>query len=679
MTSGYYDGLKKTVHQRFDFRVVMSEGDTREIVQAVDIERFTARYLNATRLNASELESWYKRSREQHDGTSEPVPSACGTCRHRKPCHHAFGAHEGMGLYPLNPTAIGNITRRVSPGGFNPRTQLKEGYQPILANYADALRTGRFPPPELLARLGGSTLRATVDSELIRRDSVDYARRGVLLDLWTSSNAVVGNLDLVIHQAFDLPPLSDAAATPVEAAPTTKPREAATTAPTRRQSNPKLDSQVLELDQWKSGGALSQDTTQTLRELVFEAVATHIDWNAQHLIQGEFAGNTKVFNQARSINFRNQFLSEQRATIQLRIPLREDDFVNATLALQGLILFQHHRSWQFPDGTTHYRAYLRQVDLWSLHVLDQVNSVTESRDQWDPVPASIELLAISARILGRPRLRHPEVADYVDAFLAKPSDKDESERSKPWQELAKTALAHSEKLKGLVLSRVGCAKGRARRSQIIDAAHVLPSLADVRRTWRPTQTIPADLIKQVRFVSDCRDTFAELLDAATAAEREFQLERYGQVAHQLGAEGEQPDVVAAKRKTTADALRKALHAAVQANILSGVNKADFEEKLQKFEGFQIQQWAESAQRLSAESDPARLLAELSLVPGGAARTANDLLESADRMLSRTNEVIDQELRDHTDGAAEELFATEQAITDDLAAIDNALASLGNGQ
>src|SRR5207249_1578887 len=83
----------------------------------------------------------------------------------------------------------------------------KEGYKPILENHANALRRGAFPPPELLQRLGMSRLRAVVDQKMQRTDPTNYARRAVLVDLWTSADDVI-DLDPVIHQAFDLPMLN---------------------------------------------------------------------------------------------------------------------------------------------------------------------------------------------------------------------------------------------------------------------------------------------------------------------------------------------------------------------------------------------------------------------------------------------------------------------------------------
>ena len=687
MTSGYYEGLRKNVHQRFDFRLVMGERDVRGTATQLDVERFTARYLNAARLTTAELSEWY-RSGGGPAGTGEPVPSACEECPFRGPCHRTFGAHDGMGLYPFSRVAIANITERVSSQGFNPRTQLKEAYKPILENHAPALRDGRFPPPELASRVGGVRLPPIVAAALPRLDPSEHARRAVLLDLWANAREV-RNLDPVLHRAFALDALELGEAPTITTAgadartveggvPVTQPERPSPTGATasapRSPAEMRLERQLREVEEWSAGGPMSQDLMQDLREVVYAAVVAHIDWNTLHLIPGEFSGQ-KGFRQRNSVNFARQVLPSARATIELPVPLREEELAEAALALQGLLRLKYHRSWRFEDGGKHYRAYLRQVDGWAGHVVAQVDQITESGTVWDPIPASIELLSVGARVLGRPRSRDPERPDLVDALFADVPERDESDRSGTWQELSRLVRKYQEKTQQVVLSRVACSKGESRQIQVIDAARVLPTLSELRRTSRPAQGIPADLDRSSRFLFEYRQAFDTRLDEAVRDERAHQLARYEQVARQLGAENDLPEIAAAKRRDACSALRRVLESAANASVLAGVQKSTFEEALAEFEGAQFQAWAESIQRLRVEEDPGRLLTELSLVPASTARVSTEIVELADRMLTRTDALVRSEVGDNESEGTEELEQVQKAIEEGLWNIQQDLAIL----
>lgn len=381
---------------------------------------------------------------------------------------------------------------------------------------------------------------------------------------------------------------------------------------------------------------MSQDLATSLREVVHPAVVSHIDWNALHLIPGDFVGNTKAFRQSNSIVFARQFLSGGQAAIKLPIPLRQDDDpTESALALQGLLLFRHYRSWRFPDGGMYYRAYLRQVDAWTKRVLDQIDRVTDSAEVWDPIPGAVELLAVGARILGRPRSRDPQKPDLVDALFADLPDREDGDRSPAWQGLTKLVRRHQTKVQEVLTSRVACSKGDSRKLQVIDAAHILPTLSQIRRIWRPAEHIPEDITRSLRFLLEYRQGLDELLEQAVAAERANQLARYDAIAEQIDAMGGTPEQAVAKRAEVVGALRGVLDAAVSAGVLAGAQRATLDEKLTEFEGVQLQAWADSVTGIRETEEFSRLLAELSLVPGNTGRVSVELVELAEKMLTAT--------------------------------------------
>jgi hypothetical protein len=671
MTSGYYQGLKDTIHQRFDFRVIMGESETRGELSSTEVSHFTARYLNAARLAASALAGWHTGQSGSESSGDEPVPNACEVCKFRSECHAAFGESEGMGLYPFSPNAISHVSKRVSPNGFNPRTQLKEGYKPILENHAVALHEGYFPPPELLTRLGDSRLSTVTDAEIKQKDPANRARRAVLLDLW-SSETRIHNLDPMIHRAFDLPELDLGSPPPPPPSPTTPDGgPVIENLPDR-----KLQAQLIEIDTWRAGGTMSQSLANSLREVVYQAVVSHVDWNALHLIPGNFVGAGNGFRQANSIVFLRQVLQGGRGAIQLQIPQLNEDPTDAALALQGLLHFKHHGSWQFANAMTFYRAFARQVDMWGKQIVAQVNRLTESQKEWDPVPAGVELLAIGARIFGRPRSRDPERQDLVDALFADLPERDDEGRSEGWQKLERLVRKHHDKTREIVLSRIACSKGDSRKLQMIDVSHVLPALSGIRRTGRPSEVIPPDLPKSMRFLIDYRQSADEWVESAVNEERSYQLDQFQFIAEQLGSSVSDIATIGDKRQEAIGALRQALNAAVDAGVLAGPSKATLDEKLIQFEGVQIQAWAESISRIHNEEDSARLMTNISLIPTNAARVAKETLELADRFLTRTNAVVLQGGSGGDENSARELNEVQESINGDLTSMIDTLGVFG---
>src|SRR5262249_32872319 len=152
-TKGYFETLFDTVQTRADFCVTLDPpGDSRNVMSEAEVEQFVARYLNAARLEESELIEWLESAHSTGDHTPGPPPVACSGCEHRAKCHEAFGEHGGIGLYPFNAVAVQRMVERASPDGFNPRFVIQRVLKTMLVSYIEDLRSGQFPPPALLDR-----------------------------------------------------------------------------------------------------------------------------------------------------------------------------------------------------------------------------------------------------------------------------------------------------------------------------------------------------------------------------------------------------------------------------------------------------------------------------------------------------------------------------------------------
>ena len=618
VTSGYFDELPETVRDRIRFRVNMNTVTESggELFAPEDVEIFAARYLNAVRVGDESLRAW------QADGVDAgAVPNRCDDCPFRDTCHAGFGARDGIGMYPFNATALHAMLRNASPEGFNPRRLLNRVLKITLAEHAEDLRNGAFPSPSLLVRMGGSKLPALISDQLRQLDPADHGRREALLELWSDSRSIV-DLDPAIHQAFNLPPLDGRA-------PVTVSRPAAPS-PERNRSDAEelprsLAESIAALDAWAQGGAFPQRVGTDLRKPLFDAISARIDWDAEMLLRGAFQGEGGKPFQSRSITFLRGTQAGS-AAVQLLLPLPESSITQTAIALQGVLLYKHHKHWSFPSGGRYLRAYARELDRWSEAVLGQVRRPRTSGEQWDPVPAAVELLAIGARMAGRPLASADSMHEQVSALLEDWSNIDTSARSPAWKTLFDTFRRHRATLVEIVRARTACTKGGSTDVKVIDVAQLVPVLQQVRRTWEPREEIPTDIRSEYAAVREVRARVDDLLKQAIVDERQRYLDWFGRVAGEMG---DPP-----QRKPVIEAARMALQTAIESGAPLGIPRAEYEECVGSLERMVSFDWAvAAAARVRDESEFGALLAELG-------RRFDEPMQTSERFLDLTGVALD---------------------------------------
>ncbi|HEX8395042.1 MAG TPA: protein DpdH [Longimicrobium sp.] len=620
VTSGYFDKLPETVRERIRFRVKMDASDEGGggLFTPEDVEAFAARYLNAVRAGDEPLRAW------QADGAhADAVPNACDECPFRHTCHAGFGARDGIGLYPFNATALHGMLRKASPEGFNPRRLLNRVLKITLADHAEDLRDGEFPSPALLARMGGSTLPALVSSQLRQLDPIGHGRREALLEFWSGARTIV-DLDPAIHGAFDLPPLDGRAPAPVSRPVTPTPVPERTQPPTEKIPQSLAESITL-LDAWARGDAFPQRLGNDLRKPLFEAISARIDWDAELLLRGAFQGAGGKPFQPRSINFLRGTQAGS-ATVQLVLPLAGSPITQTAIALQGMLLYEHHGHWKFPSGGRYLRAYARELDRWSEAVLVQLRRPRTSGEAWDPVPAAAELLAIGARMAGRPQASADSMHEQVSALFEDWSTVDTSSRSPAWKTLFDTFRRHRGTLVEIVRARTACTKGGSTDVKVIDVVQLVPVLQQVRRTWEPREEIPTDIRSEYAAVREVRARMDDLLKQAIVGERQRYLEWFGRVAGEMG---DPP-----QRKPAIEAARMALQTAIESGAPLGIPRAEYDECVGSLERMVSFDWAvAAAARVRDEREFGALLAELG-------RRFDEPMQTSERFLNLTGVALD---------------------------------------
>jgi hypothetical protein len=667
-TNNYFEKVEDTVSQRTTFVVSLDREMTGAdgVVSPQEFQHFATRYLNAARVGSEALERWYEGRDEEED---TPPPNACASCDFAPTCHAAFGAQGGMGLYPFNAAALGEMYARVGAQGFSPRQLITGVLRPTLEKYGPDIAEGSFPPPALLAGLGGARISAADRTDIIARGAALAPRREVLQEFWAGGRLV--DLDPAVHRAFELPPAgfgTDIVPPPPPVRPVPPIGPGPTSPPGREEISRREEETFLALDRWQNGTQLTQDATNALRGLVYNAVANRIDWSAEMLLRGEFASPTgsTPFRQ-RSINFENQESQHQKSLVQLTLPLAGDSLTDTALALQALLLFEHYGDWHFTRGlrgARYQRILARMLDRWAEQVLSQIRA-TFRLEPWDPVPAAVELLALGARMAGGLSPLRPSAEELVDAVFS-PLPAGADGRAPAWAELVQALQKQRGALSDLVIARVGASKG-IERARIVDASRLLGPLAAVSSDWRPREPLPEDLpASSFDALRRARAAAERLLDEALEQERDRQLAAFAAVAAHLGD---------ADHRAAADALRSAMVRARDGGVFAGVNPEVLERTVQAFRTSAFTGWAEHVRRVHTETEPRQRIGLLSQDHSRAATAGADFVDAADRFLTASTQRTEAEVAQLAQGAGRDLEATLRGIDGNFAALDAALAMI----
>lgn len=645
LTTGYleFEHLPKTVIERIDFRVNMDvdTADTAGVITADDLTQFTSRYLNAIRLEEAELVSWA----DGQIGNAEytPAPNACKRCDFESECHPAFGSYNEMGLYPFTPKAISQMYARTAGQKFSPRSLINRVLKHTLETYGEDLRRGNFPPAELLYSIGRSEMSASLTKEIEDSDPLHAGRRKVLIELWTKGDKLI-NLDKRIHEAFSLPELSniDAGGNVIPQAPETPP------APSRPTLTPGLPAQLEQnlqiLDAWQNQTQqIPQTLTNKLRDLIFRAVVERIEWDAEHLLPGTFSGKegAKPFKPT-SINFVGQQPQFGRALITLTIPGGDDvSRTEAALALQGLLLFEEYKNWKFTwggrAGGWYFRHYAGCLDQWSKIVVDQIRRpVSNSQEVWDPVPAVVELLAIGTRLAGRPAASNITTEEQVNALFVGIESVDVSKRSLAWVELFDSFSTHRANLLEIIKSRTPCTKGGNAQFQVVDASQFLKPLRAIRKTWKPSERVPAGLRRELESLWQFREKIDSLLDTAIEQEKARYLNWYESTMNKLG-EG-------SKRQQILGFVNEAMTAVDADGGLTPAKRAELETVSLDFKNAQFENCLAGMRRIRDAATSAELLLDLSSNYEGAMRATSAFIEAVDKFLATAKARVEADIR-----------------------------------
>jgi hypothetical protein len=631
-TTGYFKSLIDTVQQRVTFSVNLNIDTIGEqsLITQNDIQVFVARYLNAVRLEEREIENW------ANSQSRDELPSACSECEHSQACHTGFGHIQGMGLYPFNSKALAQMFSRVNPGEFNPRILIRDVLKHTLENSIDDIKNGTFPSVTLGNYFGNMRLSTDVKLHIQTKDPQNSKRREIFLDLWDDSNELC-NLSPEVHTAFNLPLLDVK----------TKPKEIPQVIPENRRVPPRvvepsgeyqidtsLQEKLEELNSWNNQGQLSDTLAQHIRQLLFPAIIEKIEWDTEMLLKGSFIGSGgKLLKQENLIFHNPKKLKRTRYSgIIVSLPLNPDDdkeFTETVYVIQGILKYNKFGNWKFENGDRYFRMYAKYLERWSQYVIEKIRLYPrESGEPWNPVPAAVELLAISATMAGCPT---NTLENLINSLFIDLDKNDDTTRASSWKKLFDTfsLKRNREALLDIVKSRIACTKGSKSTFQIIDAIQIIEPLEKVRKSWQPQEQIPEDVRDKFPELQKVRQQVDELLEKAIQEEYERQLDIYQRLISELGEDIKTKDVI--------DSLKTAMEAAQDAAVFHG-NFEDMTNVLHQFMPRAIKTYRETMKRVKTEkenpeSDIGQLLQYLS-------KDYQKVITDSSRFFNNTNYFLD---------------------------------------
>jgi len=664
-TTGNFEKLFDTVRTRTSFSVTLDIKTSGQSSIKPDLSRFVARYLNAVRLDNHRILNWYESS------TVNSVPNACNNCQYQEVCHKGFGEVDGMGLYPFTSLALEQMYVRLDEEIFNPRALIQKVLKYILDSCIIDILQGEFPPVKLLEHLSSgtlsNTLSAIVRDRIKNTDPQNSTRREVLLELWTTEQDLI-DLEPEIHEAFNIPMLG--VTLPVANKKKISEIKAIIELPISSNSYIefpplKIADHIAALNRWQNGEQLSQEVAAKLRVLVHDAISNKIDWDAELLLKSYFTSKLFINN---SIGFHKSVTDPNVGDkLKLMLPLNvaDQDLRDTAMALQALLLFDCYGHWQFNDGLTYLLKLANQLEKWSNCVLGQIRKPHKtSNEEWNPLPATVELMAIASRMAGNPS-DLPET--MLNSLFLKLGDPNKTEgRTQAWETLMKTFKTYYDDLRKILDSRIPCTKGGVAGFQIIDVASIIEPLTKVKDTWEPQHNLPTELRDEYKSIQKVRHQVDTFLKRAVKDESDRLLDIYQRLVKKLGDMGDKPKQ---KQQEVFDSLKKAMYMAQEAGVVGGTPPS-LESQLAELEAFtkaNLDGFIRDMKRVqeSVDTNSARILIPLSGNHQTAVQRIEDFLRISSNLISKSTAKVNSELQNLKDSDDGDLDVIWQKIVDDM--------------
>lgn len=477
VTTGYFEKLEDTVRTRMTFKVNMdSLWDQNNITsQNKYILQLGSKYLNAIRLGHTNIKKWYLSYLDDRS----PVDNSCERCQHKIVCHKAFGSISGIGLYPFNEHALLKMAREADKekhNVFRPRIFINKVLKRNLNKHmVQILKDSQYPPRDLFEDFNTEQLDFDEHNNLTKIDPINYLRRETLLELWSDTNKII-NLDENVHTAFALPRL-DAFST-ASTIGNSKEETLTTVLDTSilgKEPMSDKDENIKNIEQWGRGKDLHHSTASKLRPLIFNAIVNYIDW--------DFLPVSQSMNILRQGNIYFTSDSSRRPTSGFVLDIEQ----NTDMAIVLKTFYSMNKEKNIPLDITAFANLQELVKQWAEYLIEEIVKEYKPYENWNPVKATIELLAISSIVCAE----KPSVNSLLTSkleFKNMSSNKLDGLIVNVLFEVKNGISSREEVFQDVVKKMFSGRKGGVKTSAFIDAGQILPVISQLKKNnWHLTQ------------------------------------------------------------------------------------------------------------------------------------------------------------------------------------------------
>jgi hypothetical protein len=388
------------------------------------------------------------------------------------------------------------------------------------------------------------------------------------------------------------------------------------------------------------------------------------------LVKSFYVGTGKAFRNT-SINFQRQATTAAaRAPMQLFIPT-DNDFTTTSIALRGLLLYEHHKHWSFEGGGRCLRAYAELLHVLAQQTVAQLQRLPTEPENWNPVPAIVELLSIGARMFGRLPASNASVDVRINSLFL-PWDTmapaPDSLRTAPWKNLARVFADKGNLLADILKSRTACTKGGRLKAQIVDAAELLEPLDKTRGGDGTVYDVPETCRADYQDIVRVRRKVDELLRDAVTTERQRRLDWLAHIRQSIGPE--------TSKLETIQSLEVAFQSASDVALLPArLDASKFARTISDFKRSAFETTIEAIECLDQEQDINRTLAVLGRADLDVHMvTAGEFVRAAEGFLSETERRVSYALDDLTENGVD-VMETQRRIGEELDALCAAVGRL----
>ncbi|MFD6677669.1 protein DpdH [Rhodococcus zopfii] len=547
VTSGYFQDQMPDTAKTRTYRVF--DMDVPTVADRSNTLSFVAKYLNAVRVGPARIDAAYTEG--------EDVPNKCDTCPIAETCHTAFGAKDGIGLFPFNEFALDHAIRsqQKNAQGFVARDVLNRVLRPVLQDDREAIASGSFPTQEFETRFTSREIAHewSVEDTVAIRSAGDtdelVNRRKRLLTFWAPEPRVQ-NLSPALHDAFSIPEVPELPRWDVTATSKSRgiapirqrthdsgsdaPRSTGNSTKTRSNASP-VDHQddlpplVKAVELWANGQQLQQNSQNSLRKLVFNAVVNKINFedglrgNSNWTISGTGTAGDKTLAGSRLFGQTSIFLegTRQKDLSGTKIEISRDN-IDAVRTLRALAYLESTGSWiVIKNGAELQRVTTRQVTRWAREIEEQLAVDRVNAEAVDPeVGFLADALLLSSQMLGVDSsytLGSP--AKKIESMFASAALPDPQLLPVPLRKLREFATGESGKssrevLQKLVLRRTAYTQGGGKDAGV-DTARIIRS----HKAYTRNPVVPESVASSVvDYVERLKAIVADLTPVRTAVE-----------------------------------------------------------------------------------------------------------------------------------------------------------------